>query len=692
MMIDPLVSVVVPVYNVERYVGQCLESILSQSYTNLEIIIVNDGSKDSSADICKRYADLDDRILLINKENGGLSSARNAALDKVHGKYLMYVDSDDYIKPEMIKNMVDVAEKENVDLVKCNFCRCTQDGTEDNCDDDTGAIKLFSAEEAVENFLTVPYSSRKYFRITVWDSLYLFDTVKNLRFPEGKLYEDGYYTPVVLLNCKKTAHIDTSFYVYRQNEGSIIGNGFTEKSLKSIDDWEFIYNHINKKMPQFSVIAAGLWLNKLIKTYENILSDDTVDKDNYYKNYVRERLSSNIELFKRTKQYKAFKKKISIIVEKPELFYEKFILEDSSNEPFKSRVKTSVYFIIKYYKEITGILKIFIKRLFRRKRKIFLLGSPSYNNIGDHAIALGTRKFVLDNFPDYDYAEYDRFRGYYNNKVSMLMIDADIKKDDIILLCGGGNFGNIYPIEETYRRTIISKFKKNKIVFLSSSIFFSDDFDGHSQLKRTKTIYNKHKDLTLFLRDNDSFQKAKEYFNNCKLFLMPDMALYLNQVLDYTNVSRHDSIYLCLRNDCEKLYEAKALDGMISACKNIANTEVGDNAFSVNVTSVNREEKVIDYLKYFSSHKLIVTDRFHGVIFSFITNTPCIALDNNNGKIENSKFWFNEINYISFLSEFFHLQELILEYYGKNVEIKDIFSKYFLDMKNIIINTNYSEG
>lgn len=234
MMVDPLVSVVVPVYNVERYVGQCLESILSQSYTNLEIIIVNDGSKDSSADICKRYAALDDRILLINKENGGLSSARNAALDKVHGKYLMYVDSDDYIKPEMIKNMVDVAEKENVDLVKCNFCRCTQDGTEDNCDDDTGTIKLFSAEEAVENFLTAPYSSHKYFRITVWDSLYLFDTVKNLRFPEGKLYEDGYYTPVVLLNCKKTAHIDTSFYVYRQNESSIIGNGFTKKVLRAL--------------------------------------------------------------------------------------------------------------------------------------------------------------------------------------------------------------------------------------------------------------------------------------------------------------------------------------------------------------------------------------------------------------------------------------------------------------------------
>ena len=684
MMIDPLVSVVVPVYNVERYVGQCLESILSQSYTNLEIIIVNDGSKDSSADICKRYADLDDRILLINKENGGLSSARNAALDKVHGKYLMYVDSDDYIKPEMIKNMVDVAEKENVDLVKCNFCRCTQDGTEDNCDDDTGAIKLFSAEEAVENFLTAPYSSRKYFRITVWDSLYLFDTVKNLRFPEGKLYEDGYYTPVVLLNCKKTAHIDTSFYVYRQNEGSIIGNGFTEKSLKSIDDWEFIYNHINKKMPQFSVIAAGLWLNKLIKTYENILSDDTVDKDNYYKNYVRERLSSNIELFKRTKQYKAFKKKISIIIEKPELFYEKFILEDSSNEPFKSRVKTSVYFIIKYYKEITGILKIFIKRLFRRKRKIFLLGTPSHNNIGDHAIALGTRKFVLDNFPDFDYVEYDKINDYLSQRLTFLKLKAGVSSKDIILFHGGGNLGNIYISEENYRRAVVKSFKNNKIVVLSSSIFFCDDFDGHSQLKRTKTIYNKHKDLTLFLRDNDSFQKAKEYFNNCKLFLMPDMALYLNQVLDYTNVSRHDSIYLCLRNDCEKLYEAKALDGMFSACKNIANTEVGDNAFSVNVTSVNREEKVIEYLKYFSSHKLIVTDRFHGVIFSFITNTPCIALDNNNGKIKNSIFWFKDEKNIVYLEDVDQIQKVIKETYDYPETYKRDFSEFFNDMKKII--------
>ena len=683
-MMNPLVTVVVPVYNVEKYVGQCLESILNQSYANIEVIVVNDGSKDSSADICKRYADSDDRVLLINKENGGLSSARNAALDNVHGKYLMYVDSDDYIKPGMIENMVAVAEKECVDLVKCNFCRCTQDGIEDNCDDDTGTIKLFSAEESVENFLTAPYSSRKCFRITVWDSLYLFDVVKEIRFPEGKLYEDGYYTPVVLLNCRKTAHIDTSFYVYRQNNSSIIGNGFSEKSLKSIDDWEFIYNHINEKMPRFSVIAAGLWLNKLIRTYENIISDDTVDKNNYYKNYIRERLLSNSELFKKTKQYKTFKQKIKIITKKPDLFYEQFVLNDSPQEPFINRVKISVYFIIKHFRELIGVLEIFVKRLFRKKRKIFLLGTPSHNNIGDHAIALGTRKYILDNFASFDFIEYDRVNDFFTQKLNLLEIKAGIKKKDIILFHGGGNLGNIYMIEENYRREIIKTFKNNKIIVLSSSMFFTDDFDGHSQLKRTKTIYNKHKDLTLFLRDNDSFQKAKEYFKNCKLFLMPDMALYLNQILDYTNMRRHDSIYLCLRNDCEKLYEAKDLDGIISSCKNTANTEVGDNAFSVNVTSINREEKVIDYLKYFSSHKLIVTDRFHGVIFSFITNTPCIALDNNNGKIKNSIFWFKDEKNIVYLEDVDQIQKVIKETYDYPETYKRDFSEFFNDMKKII--------
>lgn len=681
MMIDPLVTVVVPVYNVEKYVGQCLESILNQSYTNLEVLVVNDGAKDSSADICKRYADSDNRVLLINKENGGLSSARNAALDKVHGKYLMYVDSDDYIKPGMIEKMVSVAEKESVDLVKCNFCRCTQDGIEDKCDDDTGTIKLFSAEESVENFLTAPYSSRKCFRTTVWDSLYLFDTVKEIRFPEGKLYEDGYYTPVVLLNCKKTAHIDTSFYVYRQNSNSIIANGFSKKSLKSIDDWEFIYNHINEKMPQFSVIAAGLWLNKLIKTYENIVSDDTVDEDNYYKNYIRERLLSNIGLFKKTKQYKTFKQKIKTIIEKPDLFYEKFVLDDSPQELFINRIKTSIYFVIKYYREIIGALIIFAKRLLRKKRKIFLLGTPSYNNIGDHAIALGTRKFVSDNFPDYDYSEYDRLGDFYDNKMQMLTLAADVKKSDIILLSGGGNFGNVYPVEETYRRTIINKFKNNKIIFLSSSMFFTDDFDGRSQLKRTKIIYNQHKNLTVFLRDKKSYEHAQQCFDKCNIFLMPDMALYLNY---NSNNANKDAIYLCMRIDKEKQCSEEDFSKLLESCEQKAMTQVGDNAFDVKVTSANREEKVFEYLDFFSSHKLVVTDRFHGVIFSYLTNTPCIALRNNNGKIENSKFWFSNTDFITFATNTDKFQKFISEYYEKEAVSKDDFTKYFSEMKDII--------
>lgn len=343
LMNEPLVSVVVPVFNVENYVAICIESILNQSYSNLEIIIVNDGSTDSSADVCKRYSEMDSRIVFINKENGGLSSARNTALNMINGKYLMYIDSDDYIKPEMIKTMVSLAEKENLDLVKCDFCRCTQQGEEDVCDD-TGDISFFSAEEAVYNFLTEPYSPKKHFKVIVCDSLYLYDTVKDIRFPEGKLYEDGYYTPIVLLNCKKTAHIATSFYVYRQNESSIIGTGFTEKSLKSIDDWEFIYNHINEKMPQYSHLAAGLWLNKLITTYRRIVSYDSIDKDGYYKAYICDRLNKNIDLFKHTKQYKKLKKQVRLIIKNPEIFDESIIVKDNLKKSHVNRVK--LFFVL----------------------------------------------------------------------------------------------------------------------------------------------------------------------------------------------------------------------------------------------------------------------------------------------------------------------------------------------------------
>ena len=117
MSTNPLISVIVPVYNVEKYLGKCVDSILAQTYENLEIILVEDGTKDNSGAICDAYAAKDSRIRVIHKENGGLSSARNAGMDIARGEYFGFVDSDDWIEPKMYETLLNLAEKYHADLV-----------------------------------------------------------------------------------------------------------------------------------------------------------------------------------------------------------------------------------------------------------------------------------------------------------------------------------------------------------------------------------------------------------------------------------------------------------------------------------------------------------------------------------------------------------------------------------------------
>ena len=546
-MNSPLVSVIVPVYNVEKYVAKCLDSIVNQTYQNLEILVIDDGSTDSSSEICQEYQGKDSRIIYFKKENGGLSSARNFGLERATGKYFAYVDSNDYILPDMISSFVTLAESNGLDLVKSNFCRCTSGGELTEANPETGEVRFFTAEQAMESFLNDPYSPTKAFKVSVCDALYLRERFGNITFPEGKIYEDGYYTPLVIINCRKAAHIDKAFYVYRINDKSIISENFNKKSLKSLDDWEFIYKNVVPVMPQFKLRIAGIWAERLVNKFEKIISDDSLDPDGFYTEQVKSVFRDNFELFKSSPASKETVTKIKTAIKDPDEYYNKYILKSRSKEPLAIRIKVFVKFLFDRRKELIECVPLFVKKIFRRKKKIFLLGTPSYNNIGDHAIVLGSRNFVKKYFPEFSYAEYDKFSDASLERATQAKLRADIKKGDIILLTGGGNFGTIYPAEEEYRIKIISNYKKNKIIFLSSTMCFEDDFFGHCRLKRSKIVYNAHPDLTLFLRDEKSLNDAQKVFEKNKCYLMPDFANIL--IGEVEKPDKREGIYVCFRKD-----------------------------------------------------------------------------------------------------------------------------------------------
>ncbi|MCR5485111.1 MAG: glycosyltransferase [Clostridiales bacterium] len=338
MVTNGKVSVIVPVYNVEKYLGECLESIIGQSYRDLDIILVDDGSTDGSGDICDIYAKKDGRIRVIHKKNGGLSSARNAGLDAAKGGWFVYVDSDDFISRDMIRTMASVAEKHDAEIVKCNFISFKDGETEPDHSDDTGKETVYTSKEAIKNFLTEEYSRKKPFGINVWNALYKTDTAGSLRFPEGLIYEDGYYSPRAFMAAKTLVHIDSTLYFYRENPASITGGGITDKSLKSVDDWEYIYKCISEKFPDKAVYAVPRWIEKLLVTYDTILLSGKIDASGDCRRHIIEKLKENKDLFFDFAD-KDQLKKIKALISDPEK-YARMLTGGSLINRFKASVKS----------------------------------------------------------------------------------------------------------------------------------------------------------------------------------------------------------------------------------------------------------------------------------------------------------------------------------------------------------------
>ncbi len=238
---EPLISVIIPVFNVEDYLDYCLKSVIEQEYKNLEIILVDDGSSDSSGGICEEYAKKDSRIKVIHKKNGGLSSARNVGLDVMTGDYISFVDSDDYIRVDYISQMVRYIVEDKTDLVICSTKKTTSN----------------------KDYRFVPQKSNKHF---VYDSptikikmiskkvpmysvskLFKASFKEELRFPEGKLFEDIVSTWNVIKKVNNVTFSTDELYYYRQRTGSIVNSNYNHNRMDQLFFSESIYEEISDK-------------------------------------------------------------------------------------------------------------------------------------------------------------------------------------------------------------------------------------------------------------------------------------------------------------------------------------------------------------------------------------------------------------------------------------------------------------
>jgi glycosyltransferase involved in cell wall biosynthesis len=258
----PLISVVVPVYNVAYYLPKCIDSLLEQTYSNLEIILVNDGSTDESPQICLKYEKKDQRIKIINKSNGGLSEARNFGIDRATGTYLAFVDSDDHVHKNMFSILMTTILKHGADIAICGHYIEENGKLQPNRYDNT-TIR-YSREEALEAILM-----DKEINSFAWDKLYRSSLFSAIRYPLGRIFEDTATTYKVFDLANSVVRVNQALYYYLKRDDSITKTKSLKKYYDNFLGFYERFEFVNEKMPHLKPNARFLALQQGINFIDN---------------------------------------------------------------------------------------------------------------------------------------------------------------------------------------------------------------------------------------------------------------------------------------------------------------------------------------------------------------------------------------------------------------------------------------
>lgn len=301
------ISVIVPIYKVEEFLEVSVNSIINQTYHNLEIILVDDGSPDNCPQICDQLAKKDKRIKVIHKKNGGVSSARNAGLKAVTGDYIFFVDSDDYIDSQMCEIMVKLLQDNNADISMCSWRRIKDVSQfKDKQYKDQTLNALSFVDDDVFDLL---FNKKLPMIFVLWAKLYKKELFENIEFPEGKIHEDEATIHKILLNCKKLSFVDYPMYGYLKRDNSITTEKFSVKRLDALRVLRDRIEFVKANKPQFEKSAIYQYVKALILYYyqskwakldENIIASIRKEIDNYCNNGCKSILTMAFYRFPRT--------------------------------------------------------------------------------------------------------------------------------------------------------------------------------------------------------------------------------------------------------------------------------------------------------------------------------------------------------------------------------------------------------
>ena len=636
-MNDALISIIVPIYNVEKYIEECLYTISKQTYSNFEVICVDDGSTDRSPGLAQSFCKRDKRFFYYHKGNGGLSSARNYGIERAKGEHIVFIDSDDFVKNDFLEKLYNSINKTNADISMCGYVEYDYKYHIAPIICNFPCVNNLETHTVDKFSLWKEYHSNKYNSCgctVVWNKIYKKSLFTNIRFEEGKIFEDEYINYRLFDICKCITIISDCLYCYRRNRSGSITKQYTGGQKQ----------HLIPILMRNIFFIQNKYPLELSRTYyswfESVFLFDT-DKnlqfDKFYRKYI-----------------------FSLFVKGP---YSRTILKSFIKMVFKP-------LYIRYLNFKKKTKKVNIDKL-AVNSDVLYIGSPSHGNLGDQAISIATCRFLNNSGLNFDEISFDDYYQHYEYIHSL--------SPKLIILQGGGNIGNAWIVEEKLRWDVILSFPNSKIIVFPQTAWFENDINKETTIINIKNVYSSHKQLTIVAREKHSYNVLREMCS-ANVILCPDI------VLSNTPKNKQmpiDKFVLVLqRKDKEKDETSqKNIANLVACCEKLGYKIVyGDTVVDKKVDKTNRNFEVDQILKLVEKAYFVITDRLHGMIFSYITSTPAIVFGNYNYKVSGTYDILKEKHLILYLKDlgiFDNFLNDVYEYYQSNDRVfETIFSAY----------------
>jgi len=708
------ISVILPIYNVEKYLPECLDSIINQTLKEIEIICVNDGSPDKCLDIIKSYAEKDSRIVVVDQKNKGSGEAKNSGLKIAKGQFVIFMDPDDfYPKNDILESLYSAATENNVKIAGGELSYFFNDNytlRQDFCESFDG--QLFEKNQII-NYKDYQFDYG-YTRF-IYDRKLLEEN--NINFPNFKNFEDPVFFVRAMQAAQKFYSLKKIVYAYRNAHKPVVySKKRTYDTLCGLKlNLSFAKKNKLKKLKSYTIIRFEEYYERLEKTL-NIINMFKFFQlsllNKRIRKYFIKILLQNCFSIKNKKPYKI----ITILGIKIK-FKSKYLklrseIEDLRNyfDWYKTNSENSIKAQIEslnkiininethleeaietqqkrlndinetFAKDILSSADSIIKLIPFKNKKIFLFGTSTHDNIGDAAIAEAEKIFAQKYFSDYQIIEVPTYEFDEN----LNFIKKIISPYDMVWCSGGGNLGSRYIEEELLRRKVVSYFPNNTMIIFPQSIYFSSDTYGQQEIQKSKEHYARNKNLVILTRDPKSFEFAKTYFPNTKSMLFPDIVCSYPFELNFDR----NGILSCIRdvNDESGLTQEQ-YNSVVETIKNLGlPVDYTVNRHSTNVISQNLRSFIVnEQLKNFARHKIVITDRLHGLIFSIVTKTPCVVLKSEDHKIKEFMHFLKDLNAVTFIDT--NVDEL-KEAANKMLQVKDTvypkWDEYFRELASFI--------